>query len=223
MTTTDQTFEERLLRELRAVVRDNPAPAPVADRHRFRLTPARLTVGGAATTAAAVTLAVLLSGGSRPTPAYAVEPHSDGSVTVTIKSVRDADGLQRELRAAGVAAVVDYVPAGKACRQPRFERPESASGRQSMAVRTDGSGAATFTISRDQLRAGQTLVIEDSLGEAASSIGLAIADGPVAPCRLVDAPTPPAPPAGAVTDDGPSLNSTHEAPDAGPSTQSAGG
>ncbi len=55
---------------------------------------------------------VLVSGGSA---AYAVDKQSDGTVTVTVKSLKDAAGLQRALIAAGIPAVVTYTPTGKTC------------------------------------------------------------------------------------------------------------
>jgi hypothetical protein len=104
-------FEERLLQQLRQVVAERPAPTravasaptpPRTRRRRFVLAGA----GGVAAVAAAV--AIIASSGGVTESAYAVTPRADGSVTVKISSLSDADGLQRALRAAGVPAVVRY-------------------------------------------------------------------------------------------------------------------
>ena len=55
-----------------------------------------------------------MTAGDGTSSAYAVESQPDGAVTVSIRSLSDAAGLQRKLRAAGVPAVVDYVPGGQA-------------------------------------------------------------------------------------------------------------
>jgi len=89
------SFEDRLLVELRHVVAARPEPAP----RRGKLVWAGATAALAAIAAAIV---VTLSGGA----AYAVESEPDGKVTVQVKDLSDAAGLQRELREAGVPATV---------------------------------------------------------------------------------------------------------------------
>jgi hypothetical protein len=192
MNTTESRFEDRLLCELRAVVAANAAsvhsaPRPAVSRLR------RPVTWGAAMAVVGITVAAfIVTRGS--SAAYAVDSHSDGSVTVVIKSLEDASGLERQLHAAGVNAVVDYVPEGKACQQPRFEHPAAPSAQESLSVTTDKSGAATFTISKGQLGAEDTLVIESSLGQSSSSIGVSVAAGTVAPCTVIDSTLPvPAP------------------------------
>jgi len=149
----------------------------------------RLGLAGAGVAVAAAT-AVLLSGGDPTTPAYAVEARADGTVTVEIHSLRDADGLERKLRAAGVPAVVDYLPEGKTCAAGRYRAPApgpaSGRGRHTVGSGVSDAGPATFTIDRETLRRGQTLVVESSVGTA-TTVGVAIAEGPVGPCVPVDA------------------------------------
>lgn len=219
--TTTQRFEDRLLHELQAVVQTrSPVLADAPAPHHLRK---RLSIGGAIAATTGVALIAFTGGGA--SPAYAVESH-DGSVTVTIKSLRDAEGLQKALRAHGVPAIVDYAPEGKACRQPRGHAPSQSSqhgGASRMAVGSqmsvDASGAATFTISLGQFGPGQSLVIESSVGQALSSIGIAVVEGTVAPCELVDAPAPSAQRAGG--DTGPSLTTSNG--DSGPSTSTKAG
>jgi hypothetical protein len=216
---TPDTFEDRLLSELCAVVAAQPTPATVAPGHARRVPRARLILAAGAVAAAGIGVFAAV-GGDTAAPAYAVEKQSDGSVTVEIQSLRDAAGLQEKLRAAGIPAVVDYTPMGKMCRQPRAR---GATRRHSMGM---GMGvgkdhAATFTIPRGDVRPGQTLVIMSSVGSSVSSIGATVIDGPVAPCELVDAPQPPA---GGGKDAGPGLSTggeTSGATRAGPSTQTS--
>jgi hypothetical protein len=106
-------FEERLLHQLRQVVAERPAPTPASGSavtrrpaHRRRIALAGAGTAGVVGVTAAVAL-VAGSGGVTES-AYAVTPKPDGSVTVKISSLSDADGLQRALRAAGVPAVVSY-------------------------------------------------------------------------------------------------------------------
>ena len=108
--TTANRFEDRLLDQLQEIVAARPAPAVVTRRRPQRR---RLALAGVSV-AAATAAAVLVATGSDVTPsAYAVQPRADGSVTVHIRGLEDAKGLERSLRAAGVPAVVDYAAAGK--------------------------------------------------------------------------------------------------------------
>jgi hypothetical protein len=210
---TSKTFEDRLLIELREVVAARPAPAsgPVVARRSPRLP--RLLIGGAATAAAIVTAVLAASGGDPAAPAYAVERQADGSVTVKINSLRDAEGLERQLRSVGIASVVDFTPTGKTCRQPRGR---TVPGLHTFAMRVGPNGSATFTIPRDDVHPGRTLVITGSFGDGPTTMGTQTVEGPVAPCELVDAPAPPASPAGPST--GPEQSHSTSGDQNGPST-----
>ncbi len=197
---TPNAFEDRLLAELRHIVAERPAPAAAApDRSGFGRAPRsprpRLLAGATATAAAAAVAVLLASGGGGATPAYAVEREGDGSVTVEISSLRDADGLERKLRAAGIPAVVDYTPEGKTCKQPRGRVATGNSGSSSGSA--SDAGPATFTFGPGFVKPGQTVVITTSLGEHVSSLGMEIIEGAVAPCQLVDGPPIRTAPAGA--------------------------
>jgi hypothetical protein len=121
MMTAPERFEDRLLRELRQIVANRPA-ADVVPRRRPQRTHLALGVGITIATAA---VAVIATSGSVTPSAYAVEPSSNGTVTVSIHGLSDAAGLQRSLRAAGVPAVVDFAAAGRSgCVAP----PADASG-----------------------------------------------------------------------------------------------
>jgi len=177
-------FEERLLVELRQMVTSRPV-------ERGRRRPGRLALAGglAAVLAAAAAAGVfLLTAGTQA--AYAVTKNADGSVTVEIDSLTDAAGLQAKLQAAGVNAVVEYLPAGKMCKQPWFTPlgADAAGATHGSAVGKTADGATSFTISGD-LPSDATLVVTTQTGPGnEQALGLGWARGSVPPCEVVDAP-----------------------------------
>lgn len=204
-------FEERLLTELRRVVvverqalgvREPSRPARFGWSRRVAMAGGVAVVLGVASAAG---VPLLVDGDGAP-PAYAVTPNGDGTVTVEISSLRDAAGLESELRAAGVPAEVQYLPPGKACKEQTFvpAKASPGSGRVESSVSSTASGPVRFTIDTGTIAAGQTLVIitqqlpvpndaptVESTGQppaqGPSSIAIAWAEGPVGECELVDA------------------------------------
>ncbi|HVS86025.1 MAG TPA: hypothetical protein VHD91_10365 [Gaiellaceae bacterium] len=177
-------FEERLLVELKTVVAAEPAERGHRPRRRLAL-----AAGLAALLAAAATAGVLLSSGAKA--AYAVTNDGNGTVTVEIDSLSDAAGLEAALDAQGVNAVVQYLPEGKICKQPWF----TPAGRTAGAGGVDQAGTAResdhveFTISTGDIPAGDTLVISTQTGAGnLTALGIAVAQGTVPPCQVVDAP-----------------------------------
>ncbi|MFJ4201587.1 hypothetical protein ACIP2Y_18405 [Streptomyces sviceus] len=115
--TTRTTFEDRLLVALQGEIeRRESVPVPAA--RRALLTGRRLAL--AAGVCAAAGLAVVLSPGTpAQTPAYAVERHDDGTVTLTVKD-QDIDveaqrALARRLRPNGIAVEVQILRPGYVC------------------------------------------------------------------------------------------------------------
>jgi hypothetical protein len=93
------------------------------------------------------------------------------------------------LRAAGVNAVVQYLPEGTMCRQPWFTplgRPVGGmtqSGTEHLA-----NGGVRFTLTGD-ISADATVVIETQTGPGGEvALGIGYAQGDVPACQLVDAP-----------------------------------
>jgi hypothetical protein len=183
-------FEERLLSELRELI---AARRIEGGRRRRRWRAPRLALAGGV----AVVLAVAVSAGvfvlSAGTPtAYAVTKNADGSITVQIDSLTDAAELQAKLQAAGVNAVVEYLPAGKMCRQPWFT-PTGAHAAaygemQQSTVGRNGDATACFTISGDH-PTDTTLVVTTQAGPGnEQALGIAWAKGTVPACEVVDAP-----------------------------------
>lgn len=181
-------FEDRLLCELRDIVAAQQATDPLAHRSgpRMRSVATRRIVLAPVALAALAAGMIVALGHDGSTAAYAVESHGDGTVTVEIRSLRDAAGLQSRLRGVGVPAMVDYVPDGKACREPRFDPASGGVHTVTSGIAADGS--ERFTISRNALRPGQTLVLTTTVTPVRSGMNIATAQGPVAPCRLIDAP-----------------------------------
>ena len=197
---SESSFENRLLHELRALVAEAPVGTPAMPSPSRRVRP-RLAVLAGAVAVVAVSAAAgipLLSGGT--TPAYAVSRNQDGSVTVEVGSLKDAAGLEQKLREAGVPAVVQYLPPGKACQQPWPGPPaapsEGEQGLQTMGVESS-DGRTTFRID-GQIPAGATLVIATQVGPGTgltppgggdpSAIAVTWVQGEVAACHVVDAP-----------------------------------
>jgi hypothetical protein len=177
-------FEERLLVELRKAVSAEPA-------ERGRRRPGRrfaLAGGLAAVAAAAVAAGVLvLSAGTQA--AYAVTKNADGTVTVEIDSLSDAAGLQAELQAAGVNAVVEYLPPGKMCKQPWFTPlGHPLAGTTQSGVEHLSGGGARFTLGAN-IPDDATVVVQTQTGPGnETALGIGWAQGGVPPCQVVDAP-----------------------------------
>jgi len=110
--TKKNNFEEKLLTELRQVVAERPEPAqaPAPARTRGVRRPARFALAGGGLAAAVAAVAIFAGSGDNTPSAYAVDKDPDGAVTVSIKSLKDADGLETSLREAGVPAEVNYTP-----------------------------------------------------------------------------------------------------------------
>ncbi|GIH76469.1 hypothetical protein Plo01_28980 [Planobispora longispora] len=170
-------------------------------RRRFVTVPRLLVAAGVA--AAAAVTPLLIGNGA---PAYAVAESSNGTLTVTVNEMRDPDGLEARLGAAGVKADVTFLPAGKGCAVPRFAGVDATYGgppaagagelralvneaRSSKATRV--TSARTFRIFPEHIRPGETLVLEfrdNGNAQKPWRLGgwLARAHTPVQPCTPVD-------------------------------------
>ncbi|CAM3337597.1 hypothetical protein [Stackebrandtia soli] len=177
--TTGNRFEDRLLSKLTPLVGRRRILPTTALRRRPRLAAA----GAATVTGAALAIGVpMLAGGT----AYAVTPGDDGTVTVEIYDLSDSEGLEEALAEQGVNAVVDYLPLGKTCAEPRFT-PAETGGIVSMET-SNVDGSIRFSLDVEGLDDGVTLVLTTAgdIDEGEYSVGMA--EGDVAACELVDAP-----------------------------------
>ncbi|HET6870726.1 MAG TPA: hypothetical protein VFH80_32745 [Solirubrobacteraceae bacterium] len=154
------TFEDRLWSELVREHGHQMQSATISVRpHRRR--PALITGTALATAVAAA--AVLVFTATSSTPAYAVTPHSDGTVTVTLNDVKAIAALNAELARDGIAARA--IPLTADCPVHGFPNPMPA-----------GTNPSTYTITivPSQIPAGYTAVV--AVGENASG-QIALAQG----------------------------------------------
>ncbi|MCP3800630.1 hypothetical protein NLX83_15290 [Allokutzneria sp. A3M-2-11 16] len=178
----NERFEDRLLTELKQVVAERE---PVRPATRWR----PVVVAAGLVVAAGVAVPTLLTGGGA---AYALEKQQDGTVRVEIKELSDAAGLERRLGELGIKAKVDYLPAGKTCRAPRFTptRGTSAGMLSSGLSSSEAAGtAAVFTFNPAEFTGDRSVVIETSGGGDVSALQVSFAEGPVGVC--VPVPSPP--------------------------------
>lgn len=181
-------FETALLADLRSEVERNrgahqqrvvPLTSPAAHRRQRRYLP------GAAAVAAAAAVAVTVTT-NLPTPAYAVSQRVNGEVTVEVNRLEGASGLEQELLEHGITAEVTYLPEGKACARGRYDVLDTPG-------LTLGVSAERFevTIPPDAVGPGDTFVLSASVvptpDGVSASVDFDIAQGPVAPCRVIDA------------------------------------
>ena len=162
---------------------------------RKRRFAASLGVAAAVVVALVVVLPTMGSDGAH-NQAFAVTENADGTVTVEIKSIEDAEGLQRQLQEAGVPAAVYYLPPGKACsprefdvESPSLEDRHTEIERQRLTITETEDGAFAFTVDRSRLLPGYTLLIETKYatpGSAVASIDAGYISGDVSYCEPVD-------------------------------------
>ncbi|MFI6506033.1 hypothetical protein ACIBCT_00370 [Streptosporangium sp. NPDC050855] len=164
-------------------------PGERVRRHALRR-PAFLAPVLAAAVALAVAVPVLVSGGA---PAYAVARNPDGTISVRINEIRDAKKLEADLNALGFKAVVDYVPQGKQCEDPRGDDllpSERSYGRAAdnplVIIDRGGVSEKGFIFNPAALEEGQTAVLEFNIGDPTVHIWARIANGPVRPCVMAD-------------------------------------
>jgi hypothetical protein len=221
----NSNFEERLLSALKEEITTRTAEENMAIQTPVRRGPNRRILGlSAAVTgvAAAATVALTLFGGAG-TPAYAVVKGADGSVEVQINEFRDSGELETKLAAAGIKAVVDYLPAGQTCQQSRGEQA-GAGGQMYVGVGRDGQGIA-FKLGKGQIGTDETLVLAISVDQAGAdkppvATSLQVVKGSVAPCEATALLIPTGPSTDENKHDkgsGPTDNTDHGGKDEGPS------
>jgi hypothetical protein len=202
-------FEDRLLAELKAeVVARGLRAMPVRRRTAARR---RLTGGAIAGVAALVAILMPTVGGSEGT-AYAVTRNADGSITVTIKALRDADRLERELAENGARTDITYLPQHMRCagdlRGVSADPPPMPPPRPFPKIKTPSQAYRemlahdplvwllavkrpnAFKIFPQRIGPGRTLVIElaESHRTRLWKLGSYLVAGRVAPCRFENDP-----------------------------------
>ncbi|WP_454331798.1 hypothetical protein [Streptomyces glaucescens] len=161
---------------------------PAPGRRRRAVTAPRLGLVALACVAAGAAW-VLAPGSPADTPAYALESHPDGSVTLTLNDIalggRLQDGLAERLKRQGIHVSVDDLPAGYQCTHPRGETLPGPFARGE-----DGAGGWEIT-----LRRGDSLAFESTAqlqpdGSRQRVVSFYGVRGEIAPCDPVRAPEP---------------------------------
>ncbi|WP_067807864.1 hypothetical protein [Actinomadura formosensis] len=189
-----QTFEDRLLAELKDVVAARTTSAPVDPPILTTWWRRAGLAAAAVATAVGMAIGIPVLNGDRASKANAVVRDPDGSIRLYIRDYRHPEVIASRLRALGVPAVVDFVPNDKNCRTPRGNITDNDGTLVTiMRPEDDGSDGAFNRIHPDRLKPGQTLVLEvgfTHFGRGASAAWMlaGAATGPVEPCVLVPGP-----------------------------------
>ncbi|MET8992438.1 hypothetical protein ABZW49_43930 [Nonomuraea wenchangensis] len=174
---------------LAAITAQEPAQEPGARpvRRRRLRRPVFGLAAAVALAAGIVAVPIALRDG---TPSSYAVTLDDGTVTIQIRDFDDAAGLERRLKELKVPAMVDHVPEGMMCREPRgtfvkniprglYSLPENIPGE------TEGW---QMRINTRLFGPGQTFVWTIS-GKGGTTTTY-LMEGPVAACEPVPAPTP---------------------------------
>ncbi|MEV6153744.1 hypothetical protein AB0L53_25705 [Nonomuraea sp. NPDC052129] len=189
-------FEERRLAELKEHVAARAAaeragrPHAAAERAGWPRRRMVLAVAAGAAIAAVASVVTVSSMGGADR-AYAVTKDSDGIVYVTVRDFRDAAGLTRQLKSLNVPAIVDFVPAGQKCKEPRAEPVTDIPRGLYYAPRNipgdDAGSGWQMQINTKLFKPGQTFVwtlaVDPVYG--GSDTSTILMRDPVAPCELV--------------------------------------
>ncbi|WP_433367848.1 hypothetical protein [Streptosporangium sp. CA-115845] len=159
--------------------------------------PRRLALGLAAAVVVSTGAVVgpsLLESGSGVSTSWAVTKAANGMVTIQVRDFRDAVGLEKRLKNLDVPAIVDYVPWGQRCRQPRGKHVmDIPQGLYSRPGNIPGEKHGwQMRIDTRLFRPGQTFVWTISAPESgeSSSTSTYLMEGPVTSCVPVPAPDP---------------------------------
>jgi hypothetical protein len=203
---TSERFEQRLLGELRELVierrRTGPSAGTPSGRRLRWARRVAVTTGLAATFAVVIVAVVPTMGRDRGGPvsaAYAVTEGEDGVVTVEIRSIEDAQGLESAIEATGVPASVHYLPAGTVCSVPKDRLADlvpvgSGPDRPHVAIGESEEGAFTFSFDTSLFSPGDSIVIDAQYaapehgqpGDQVASIAARVLHGDFDQCDLAD-------------------------------------
>ena len=179
MPTELDSFETKLLAELRSEIATR-APQRRSGRRW-------LAVAAAAAAVGLTSAGVLLT--TNATPAYALTPHADGSVTVTVNRLEGADALEAALAREGITADVTYTEPGTMCAPGRYT--EATPPDSWMQVVSDLNGSQSITVPASVAGSGLTLVLESSWQGSGQQetwvLGVGYASGAVGTCEQLPA------------------------------------
>ncbi|CAN5620771.1 hypothetical protein BH10ACT10_BH10ACT10_10060 [soil metagenome] len=192
MNTPLDSFESALLTRLREHVEEAPAVPPRPTRRRLLL--------GVAPVVAAVAVLVVVVPGLGAARAYSVQEGNSGTITVEVRRLEDAQGLEALLARSGVRADITYVPGGQQCAPGRYTPVERTLSGMGISM---GTNLLRVTLPAGTIRDGERLVMavsgvavpaptsepsEEGVTDGAGFSGWAdvsVTAGPVQPCRIV--------------------------------------
>ncbi len=189
------SFEARLLTELRQHVLESQSVDTVPEKRARRSKGPRLVVASAA--AILLIVAVLLAPGPGSSPAYSVAEGNAGEIRVEINRPEDADGLEQALEESGIAADITYLPQLQVCEPGRY----SVVDRPGTAMISVAERSISVSLPPGTIREGETFVLAWSVvpleaDDTRLPVGVVdgfrttvefdIATGPVAPCNPIN-------------------------------------
>jgi len=183
---SDQLFDDLIAEHGAALAH---ATRPAAKTHPARR-PA-LLMAGAGGLAVAATAGVLAAGGG--TAAYAVTPHANGTVTLSVYQESGVAQANARLRQLGEADVV-IVPTGSGCPSLSSLPNPSGSGQVSghIAMQTSMSkDGGSLTVDAHGIPAGDILVVAAQTSNGVSLTGGRLTTAPAPTCVSLPAAPPP--------------------------------
>ncbi|GAA1763433.1 hypothetical protein GCM10009795_007530 [Nocardioides hankookensis] len=147
------SFESALLERLCEHVDEQPATRPGRSRPR-------LLLGAAAVVAAAAAIVVVVPG-LGTTTAYSVQEGNSGTITVEVRRLEDAQGLEADLAKHGIDAEVTYLPDRQQCAPGRYTPVDRRLSGMEVSM---GSHLLRVTLPPGAVRTGETFVMAMSGG-----------------------------------------------------------
>lgn len=213
---SDQLFHD-LMREHGPALQTADLTVPGRRRHVRR---GAWLAGGAGALAVGITVSLAAFGGT--SQAYAITPHSDGTVTVALTDLSGVTGANATLRKLGTRVVVVPVRAG--CQSiDSLPLPPASTGRMSGSIWVDaaasGSKAGSITVRAKGIPAGNLLVIAVEVTSRDTAMSARLTTPPAPAC--VSMPTGIPGPSGAPAPGGTVVQTT--GPGNGPGTSTNAG
>jgi hypothetical protein len=153
-------LEDRVWEELVSAHGARLAAVPVRDEPHRRRRPSLASGGALGLAAIAILLVVAITGGTSPSPAFAVTDNPDGTVTLTIRELTNRAAVNAKLAQLGVRARV--VPLQQTCAAslnmaPEYLQPTTQPWSQDPSVQGP-VGSWTVVIIPGRIPVGHTLV-----------------------------------------------------------------
>ncbi len=183
---------------LDAILASRPGTAPEPQAWLSRSRRPRLMLGAAAAIATAATM-VVVDPGLGTTAAYSVQEGNSGTITVEVRRLENANGLERELAKHGVTADITYLPDKQVCAPGRYAPVDRRLSGMSVSIGSDGLRVTlppgtvrdgeifVMSVSGEDVPPPASLPTEDGITEGgfSSRSDFDVTAGPVRPCTAV--------------------------------------